>query len=61
MDDLVLMEIFETDDQIGYKEFGFYFRKPSFFADVVTQISTCQVVHDEVKLLSVLKSKMDIH
>jgi len=61
MDDLVLVDVLQTDQNVGHKELGFFFVEVPFIAQVVAQISAVEVVHDEIQVLSVLESVGHVH
>lgn len=55
MYNLMLMQIFQTDNDICNKKFSLKLTKFAFSSYMVSQISTIQVIHHQIKILSVLK------
>lgn len=51
----MLMQIFQTDNDVGNKKFSLKLTKFAFSSYMVSQISTIQVIHHQIKILSVLK------
>lgn len=56
MDNAVIVHILQAYNDICDEKFGLRLNKFPSPSDVVTQVSTIQIIHDEVKILSVLKS-----
>jgi len=56
MDNAVIVHILQAYNDICDEKFGLRLNKFSSPSDVITQVSTIQIIHDEVKILSVLKS-----
>lgn len=61
MDNVVVMEILKPDDKIGHKKFGLNFRKATFFADMIPQITTIKIIHNQKQILPILKREADIY
>ena len=61
MDHSLIVHVLETQNHIGQHEFGLVFIESPTLAYVVTQISACQQVTNQVEGLSILKSVVDIH
>lgn len=48
MNDVVRMEVLESKDEARNKKLALRFRKAPTFANVVSKISTVEIVHNEV-------------
>jgi hypothetical protein len=55
MDDIVVMKILQSNNQIRQKEFCLSLSKTTFFPYMISQISSIKIVHNEIEILSVLK------
>jgi hypothetical protein len=55
VDNFILMEKLEPDKYISKKELGLFLIEESAIAEVVAQVSSIEVVHDEVEVLSILE------
>lgn len=60
MDYIIVVQILKSYNKIGHKKFSLYFRKTTFFTDMIPQITTIKVVHNQIQILSILKRKADI-
>ena len=60
MDDAVAMEVIQPNYEVGNEEFGLQFCESASPADVVSQVSAVDVVHDEVEVLSVLEGVVHV-
>ena len=56
VDDLVLVHVFQTDEDVGDEELGLFFTESALVAQVVPQVAPVEVVHDKVEVLPVLES-----
>lgn len=56
MNDSMPMKVFQGDDDIRNEKFGFFLIKELSISEMVSQISTIEVIHDHIQVLPVLKS-----
>ncbi len=56
MNDFVFMHILQADNNIGNKKLCFSFIKETFIPKMITQVSSIQIVHNQVQMLTILKS-----
>ena len=56
MDDVVIVHVLQAYNDICDEKFCLRLNKFTPSSDVITQVSTIQIIHDQVKILSVLKS-----
>lgn len=56
MDNFVLMHVFQTNKQIANKKFSLLLVESSFVAQMISQITPVQIIHDQVEVLPILKS-----
>lgn len=56
MDDVVQMEELECDKNAGNEELGFSFLEATSAAHMVSEVSTNQQIHNQIKVLPVLES-----
>lgn len=61
MDDLVLVHVLQTYQDIGDEKLRFLLVEVSFISQMVAKITAIQVVHDEVEVLSILESRCHIN
>ena len=55
MDDVVTVQVLQTEDNAADKELDNIFRKPLTATQLKPQISTRHVIHDQVKVQSILE------
>lgn len=60
MDDAVAMEVVQPNDEVRNEKFGLQFSESASPANVVSQVSAVDVVHDEVEILSVLEGVVHV-
>ena len=60
MDDVFFMEILETRYEACDKESGGILGESALAANVVAQVATGEVVHDEVEILSILEGVVHV-
>ena len=60
MNDALVMHVFETEHHASHHELGFWLREPASPTDVVSQVTTCQQITDEVQVISVLECIVDV-
>lgn len=61
MDDLLAVKVFETDDNAGQKEPGFFFFELSAISKVIPQITSITVIHDQIEVFPVLEGAGHVH
>jgi hypothetical protein len=61
MNDVILAEILQANYKIGNKKFGLKFSKSSSTANMISQVSTIHIIHDQVQMLSVLEGIVHIN
>eukprot|EP00344_Euplotes_crassus_P010586 CAMPEP_0196996562 /NCGR_PEP_ID=MMETSP1380-20130617/2414_1 /TAXON_ID=5936 /ORGANISM="Euplotes crassus, Strain CT5" /LENGTH=121 /DNA_ID=CAMNT_0042412575 /DNA_START=933 /DNA_END=1298 /DNA_ORIENTATION=+ len=61
VDNAVLVAVLKPKDDIGSEELGLQLSKPPMFTDVVPQVPSAKVVHDQVQIMPVLKSVFHVH
>lgn len=54
------VEVFQGEDDAGEKEFGLFFAEELPIADVVSEISAVEIVHEEIEILPILKGPLDV-
>lgn len=50
------MHVFQTNKQIANKKFSLLLVESSFVAQMISQITPVQIIHDQVEMLPILKS-----
>lgn len=55
MDNFILVQVLESDDHVGQEELGLLLRKSPALADVVSQVTPVDVLHQQIQVLPVLK------
>ena len=60
MNDLVLVDILETDHQVRNEEFGLAFVEDSFVTQMIAKVSSVQVVHHQVQVLTILEGAANV-
>jgi hypothetical protein len=54
------MHVFQTQNDTRYKELSLIFSESLFLTHVISEITTIDIVSDNVKVLSVLEGKVNI-
>ena len=60
MNNFVFVHVLQSDDDIADKKFGLSLVENPLISKMVPQISSIKVIHDEVKMLSILEGVLDI-
>ena len=61
MNNFVLVHILQPYNEVTDKKFSLFLVKHSLISQMVPQITTIKVIHNEIKMLPVLKSIADIY
>lgn len=60
MDDAVAVQVIQSYNEVGDEEFSLQFSESSSPADMVPQVSSVHVIHDEVEVLPILKGVVHV-
>ena len=60
MNNFVFVHILQSNNNIADKKFGLSLVENPLISKMVPQISSIEVIHDEVKMLSILEGVLDI-
>ena len=55
MNDAVIMHILEPDNQVGNKELRLDLSESTLLPNMVSQVTSIEIVHNQIEILSVLK------
>jgi len=61
MNDVILVQILETQYDTAYKKLDNMLGKPLMFSKLKAKITPRHIIHDEIKIGSILESKDHIH
>ena len=60
MNNVVQMQVLQGHENASYKEFCFHLFESSSTTHMISQISSDQQIHDQIQILSILKSIVHI-
>ena len=60
MNNFVFVHVLQSNNNIADKKFGLSLVENPLISKMVPQISSIEVIHDEVKMLSILEGVLDI-
>lgn len=56
MDDVIVVEIFEGEEDTGHEKFGLVLLESSHLPNVVSQVSAGEKIHNQVEVVSILEA-----
>ena len=60
VDYAIVVYILQPLDDTGREELGLFLREPPVSADMIPQITSCLQIHDQIQILSILKSILHV-
>ena len=60
VDYAIVVYILQPLDDTGSEELGLFLREPPVSADMIPQITSCLQIHDQIQILSILKSILHV-